>query len=145
MPEKNASPAPVVSTTFTFFAGQIPAFPFSSDPAIGIRGAAYSTLLCYVLIAVLNLIAVARVVPEHPDYLEVFTKPLLATAVMAAAARAGFGLAAQWIPGRAAVLPAILFAAGVYAALVLAMGIIRRQDLAALPKGGKIADLLHLR
>ena len=115
------------------------------DPAIGIRGAAYSTLLCYVLIAVLNLIAVARVVPERPDYLEVFTKPLLATAVMAAAARAGFGLAAQWIPGRAAVLPAILFAAGVYAALVLAMGIIRRQDLAALPKGGKIADLLHLR
>ena len=97
------------------------------------------------LIAVLNLIAVARSVPERPGYLEVFAKPLLCTAVMAAGARSAFGLLAQWFPGRLAVLLAILFAAAVYAALVLAMGIIRRQDLAALPNGGKIADLLHIR
>ena len=115
------------------------------DPAIGIRGAAYSTLLCYVLIAALNLLAVARVVPERPGYLAVFVKPLLCTAVMASGARAGFGLLSQWFAGRLAVLLAILFAAAVYAALVLAMGIIRRQDLESLPNGGKIADLLHIR
>ena len=39
----------------------------------------------------------------------------------------------------------LLIAAAVYAALVLAMGIIRRQALESLPNGGKIADLLHIR
>lgn len=115
------------------------------NPSLGIRGAAYSTLLCYLLIAALNLLAVARTVPERPSYAEVFAKPLLATLVMAAAARAGFGLLCRWLPGRPAVLLAILFAAAVYAVLVLALGIIRRQDLVTLPNGGKIADILRIR
>ena len=36
------------------------------DPATGIRGAAVSTLYCYALIAVINLAAIARLVPERP-------------------------------------------------------------------------------
>jgi stage V sporulation protein B len=116
-----------------------------SDPAIGIRGAAYSTLLCYGLIAALNLIAVARVIPERPNYLAVFIRPALATAVMAAAARAAFGLLSRVGGPRSAAALAVLAAAAVYAALVLALGIVRRKDLLSLPKGGKIADFLHIR
>jgi stage V sporulation protein B len=115
------------------------------NPAVGIRGASYSTLLCYLLIAALNLFAVARTVPERPALGPIFAKPLLATAVMAAGARAGFGLLCRWTSVRPAALLAIVFAAAVYFVLVLAMGVIRRQDLAVFPKGGKIADLLHLR
>jgi len=40
---------------------------------------------------------------------------------------------------------AILLAAAVYAVLVPAMGVIRREDLVSLPKGDKIADFLHIR
>ena len=115
------------------------------NPAVGIRGAAWSTLLCYLCIAALNLFAVTRLVPERPSCTEAFARPLLATLVMAAAARASFGLLCQWLAPRAAVLLAILLAAAVYFVLVLAMGVIRRQDLAVFPKGGKIADLLRIR
>ena len=69
------------------------------DPATGIRGAAVSTLYCYALIVVLNLIAIARCVPERPGYIGLFARPLLLTAVMALAARSSYGLLAQVLPG----------------------------------------------
>ena len=115
------------------------------DPATGIRGAAVSTLYCYALIAVINLAAIARLVPERPGYISLFAKPVLLTAVMALAARSGYGLFCRLLPGRWAVLPAVLLAAVVYVVLALAIGAVTRQDLQTLPKGEKLADRLHLR
>ena len=115
------------------------------DPATGIRGAAVSTLYCYALIVVLNLIAIARCVPERPGYIGLFARPLLLTAVMALAARSSYGLLAQVLPERWAVLPAILIAAVVYGVLALALGAVTRADVIGLPKGEKIAEILHLR
>ena len=115
------------------------------DPATGIRGAAVSTLYCYALIVVLNLLAIARYVPERPGYIGLFAKPLLLTAVMALAARSSWGLLARFLPERWAVLPAILIAAAVYILLALATGAVTRQELLALPKGEKIAQILGLR
>ncbi|MBE6989804.1 MAG: polysaccharide biosynthesis protein [Ruminococcaceae bacterium] len=115
------------------------------DPAIGIRGAAYSTLLCYAVIAALNLFAVARVVAERPGYVSVFARPLLASLVMAAGARAVFGLLGRVMSARPAALLAALAAVAIYAVLVPAMGVIRREDLISLPKGDKFADFFHIR
>ena len=115
------------------------------DPATGIRGAAVSTLYCYALIAVINLAAIARLVPERPGYISLFAKPILLTAVMALAARSGYGLFCRLLPERWAVLPAVLLAAVVYVVLALAIGAVTRQDLQTLPKGEKLADRLHLR
>ncbi len=115
------------------------------SPAIGIRGASWSTLLCYLLITVLNFLAMSRLVPERVSSLTVFVRPLLATAAMAVCARAGFWLLCGRFSPRPAALLSILLAAVVYFVLVLSMGIIRRQDLEVFQKGEKIADLLHLR
>ena len=115
------------------------------DPATGIRGAAVSTLYCYALIAVINLAAIARLVPERPGYISLFAKPVLLTAVMALAARSGYGLFCRLLPERWAVLPAVLLAAVVYVVLALAIGAVTRQDLQTLPKGEKLADRLHVR
>ena len=100
------------------------------DPATNVRGAPVSTLYCYGLIVVLNLIAIARCVPERPSYLRLFARPVLITAVMALE---------RW-----AVLPAIAVAVVVYGVLVLALGAVTRQDVLDLPKGEKIARMLHL-
>ena len=115
------------------------------DPDIGIRGAAVSTLYCYALIAAINLVAIARLVPERPGYLRLFAAPVLLTAVMALAARSGYGLCCRIMDERWAVLPAVALAAAVYGVLVLATGTVTRQELLALPKGKKLADRLHLR
>ena len=114
------------------------------DPATNIRGAPVSTLYCYALIVVLNLIAIARCVPERPSYFRLFGKPLLITAVMALAARSSYDLLARVLPARWAVLPAIAAAAVVYCVLVLALGAVTRADVAGLPKGEKIARILRL-
>ena len=115
------------------------------DPATNVRGAPVSTLYCYALIVVLNLIAIARCVPERPAYLHLFAKPLLITAVMALAARSSYGVLVRCLPERWAVLPAILIAAVVYGILALALGAVTRADVIGLPKGEKIAEILHLR
>ena len=115
------------------------------DPATNVRGAPVSTLYCYALIVVLNLIAIARCVPERPAYLRLFAKPLLITAVMALAARSSYGVLVRCLPERWAVLPAILIAAVVYGVLALALGAVTRADVVGLPKGEKIAEILHLR
>ncbi len=115
------------------------------NPAISIRGADWSTLLCYGLIAALNLIAVARTVPEKPGYLSVLLRPLAATAVMAVAARPLFGLLSRGLSPRPAAAVTVVLCAAVYAALALALGAVRREDLVSLPKGDKIADFLHIR
>ena len=114
------------------------------DPATGIRGAAVSTLYCYALIAAINLVAIARLVPERPGYIRLFGKPVLLTAVMALAARSGYGLFSRWMGLRWAAVPAVLCAAAVYVLLALAAGAVTRQDILALPKGEKLAKWLRL-
>lgn len=116
-----------------------------SRPQIGIRGAPLSTLMCYGLIALLNLAAIRRVIPEGIGYGAAFARPLLITAVMAVAARAGYGLLGRYLPDGAAALCAITLAAAVYGVLSAALGAVRREDLESLPNGGKIADRLRLR
>ena len=120
-------------------------FLLVGEPAVGVRGAAWSTLLCYGLIAALDLIAVARLVPERPGYLSVFARPALAAALMAVEVRAAFGLLGRLVSPRPAAALAILSAAAVYAVLVLALGVVRREDLLSLPRGEKIADFLRVR
>ena len=69
-----------------------------SSPDYGIRGLPVSTLCCYALITVLNLMAIARYVPEKPDYFRVFCRPGLAALVMGLAAWAVRRLLAALLP-----------------------------------------------
>ena len=79
--------------------------------------------------------------------MKLFTRKnaLLLTAVMALAARGGYGLCCRFMDARWAVLPAVALAAAVYILLALATGAVTRQELLALPKGEKIAQILGLR
>ena len=116
-----------------------------ADPEVGIRGAAVGTLCCYVLITLINLMAIHRLIPRRPDYFAVFFHPVLATAAMAVVARGSWSLLDRLTDGsRVAVPAAIVLAAAVYGMAALFLGVIRRQDLLALPKGEKIADILRI-
>ncbi len=120
------------------------------NPKIMIFGAPVGTLLCFAVISVLNLGIIKRMVPRPPRYLSVFLKPLIASAVMAAAAWASHGLFARFLSGSflkdaVATFLAILVAVVVYAALVLALRVLSREDLELMPKGEKIAKILHIR
>ena len=123
-------------------------------PSVNIHGAPIGTLVCFALTALLNLIAVARIAPFRLNYPGYFLRPLFASLVMAFAARGVYALAAHFlIPSveevsRLTLLLCVGLAIGVavviYGVLVLALHCIRRSDLELLPKGDKLARLLHI-
>ena len=128
-------------------------------PRVGIYGAPLGNILCFGLCLLLDLIIIARAVPRHPRYLDVFLKPMIASAAMGAAAWAVYGLASKVLSSvpegeteavlsRAgsviSVMGAIGVAMAVYFGLVIALRAISRDDLSLMPKGDKIARLLHL-
>ncbi len=113
-----------------------------TDPTISIHGAPIGTLLCYAVIAELNLLAIVRVVPHRLGLGGAAGKLLLSTAAMAAAARGGYGLLSRHMGSGCATLLSILAAGAVYVLLVLCLEVLRREEILQLPKGEKLAKFL---
>lgn len=123
------------------------------NPNINIHGAPISTLCCYLVICGLNLFFVWKYSPEKPRYLQLFTKPVVASVLMGLMAWAGYGLTlrvltgGEYAYGASALATMIGIGAGVvvYGVLVIALGILRAEDLQSVPKGQKLIKLLHLK
>ena len=122
------------------------------NPNININGAPISTLCCYLTICGLNLFFVWKYSPEKPRYIQLFAKPVLASVLMGGAAWAVYGLVYRLLSGHSAyganalaTLVGILAGVVVYGVLVVALRILRAEDVKALPKGDKITKLLRLK
>ena len=123
------------------------------NPAINIHGAPISTLCCYAVIVGLNLLFVWKYSPEKPRYLQLFTKPVLASALMGGAVWAVHGLTlraltgGEYAYGANALATAVGIGAGVvvYGILVVALRILRAEDLRSVPRGAALIKLLHLK
>ena len=123
------------------------------NPDINIYGAPISTLCCYLVIVGLNLIFVWKYSPQKPRYFQIFTKPVLASVLMGGAAWAVYGLALRALSGPSqsyganavATLLGICAGVAVYGVLVIALRILRAEDVRSMPHGEKLAKLLHLR
>ena len=114
-------------------------------PEININGAPVGTGLCYCTIMVLNLIIIAKNIKPAPNVIRMFLRPMIATLIMAAGTWAANGLLTRFVGGRVAVLGAIVVAVALYFVLILLLKAVSREDLAMLPKGEKIADILHIK
>ena len=130
--------------------------------AIGIAGAPVGNILCFGLALVLDLVVITRVIPNRPRLLPIFIKPAIASAIMGGAAWAVYGLLSRILSSEqvgqagqtvravsrmgnaAGIFLAIAVAGVVYLVLVIALRAISRDDLALMPKGDKLARLLHL-
>ena len=121
-------------------------FNLVGNPDIRIFGAPVGTLCCFAIINILELFFIRRGIPKPPRFLRCVGKPLLASGIMAAAAWAVYGLLTSRLHlGNAiSTLGAICVGMVVYLILVLALRVLSRDDLALMPKGDKIARLLHI-
>ncbi len=122
------------------------------NPSINIHGAPISTLCCYMVIVGLNLFFVWKYSEKKPHYIQLFAKPVLASLLMGAAAWAASGFAGRALAGRsvylsnaAAALCGIAAGVVVYAILVIALRILRAEDVRSIPHGEKLIKLLHLK
>ena len=141
------------------------------NPDINIDGAPIGTLLCFGLIAVLDLVIIKLALPRSLSYTRVFLKPALSAAAMGLTAWAVYGLSSKllvklaafqemvdgqplldeagaailsWKGNALAVVLAIGLAVVVYFILVLVTRAISREDLSLMPKGDKLARLLRI-
>ena len=140
------------------------------NPDINIHGAPISTLCCYLVIVVLNLFFVWKYSPEKPRYLQIFAKPVVASVLMGASAWASYGFAGRALDGAflslaerlasspdsvatwsayltnaVSTLLGICVGVAVYGVLVIALRILRAEDVRSIPHGAKIIKLLHLK
>ena len=122
----------------------------SGNPNIGIVGVGIGSALCNVCVCVLNLIAMRRVIEQRPAIVKNILRALPSTLIMGVAVFAvwkllGMALAPESTIGRL-LLCAIPVIAGVavYAVCAVKLKAITREDCLLLPKGEKIAKLLHL-
>ena len=123
-------------------------FILTGNPNIGILGTPIGTLLCYLCITVLNLFSLYRVLPHPPAILRNLARSLVAALIMGAAAFGTWQGLLALTDGQLSNLIAcaipILVAVPVYAFFAVKLKAITREDCLLLPKGEKIAKLLHL-
>ncbi|MDD3347582.1 polysaccharide biosynthesis protein [Oscillibacter sp.] len=122
------------------------------NPDINIHGAPISTLCCYLVICGLNLFFVWKYSPEKPRYLQLFAKPILASALMGGSAWAVYGFVNRALHGHSAyganalaTMVGIGVGVVVYGILVIVLQILRAEDVRSVPHGEKLIHLLHLK
>jgi stage V sporulation protein B len=103
--------------------------------------------LCYLSITVLNLISLSRVVEDPPAVFRNMLRGFLSAAIMGVFAfGTWYGLKALGVTSNLVLCaPPILVGVVVYLVCAVTLKAITREDCLLLPKGEKIAKLLHLK
>lgn len=120
-------------------------FILIGNPKININGAVWSTMVCYVVMLSINYTALLKVTKVKIDYSSVFIKPLIAATACGLAALFSYSLLAEKLAVNATIstLFAICVGAAFYAAVLLLVKGISRDDVEMLPKGEKIEKVLE--
>ena len=118
------------------------------NPNLGLMGAPLGAFIGYLLIAVLNLMAIRLKVEQKPKLLKNLLRPALPALVMGVAVFFCYRalVSVLGIDGSRVILAGapIMVGVVVYFACVVLMKSITREDCMLLPKGEKIAKLLRL-
>lgn len=111
-------------------------------PGVELSGAAVGTVLCYVLITVLNMIFLARLVKFKPKFAATYLRPVISSLIMGAAVLGVYKLSLPFVGNLFAVAASIGVGVIVYFVAMLVSKGITEDDVKGLPKGEKIAKIL---
>ena len=103
-------------------------------------GSAVGTFVSYLVMIILNLIALHRMLPEIPSVVRMGIRPLLASVIMGAVSYPVYLLLTRFMSEKFAVIPVILLAILVYLVAAVFTKAITREEIVQLPKGEKLAD-----
>ena len=137
---------PVINMLTAGAARLVVVYVLAGNPNVGILGVPIGICLCYLAIAVMNLISIARVVPQKPRLLRNLLRPLLPTVVMSVVVfGCSFGL--KWLGVTSNVIGCglpIVCGGMVYLVCAVVFKSFTAEDCKLLPKGEKLAKLLRL-
>lgn len=137
---------PVVNTLIGGIVKVIVNYILVGNPNIAILGAPIGTFVCFLVIMVLNVIAMRFVLKEPPKLLPALWKTGISALIMGVAAYFTYSLLCGFI-GSVAIccLGAIAVAVVIYLLLVIVIKAITYEDCLFLPKGEKIAKILRIK
>jgi stage V sporulation protein B len=116
---------------------------FIGIASINIEGAPLGTIACYFVIAMLNLIYIARLTKAKFEKADFIFKPLFSAVGMGVIATFSVNaMLGVGIGEKIAVLPAIAIGAIVYMLLILTTGGITKSDVEMMPAGKRVAETL---
>lgn len=108
-------------------------------PSINIQGAAISTVVAFLIAAILDLIFVIKYSKIKLSAKDVFFRPLLSALGMGVSAFLSYEFLTNFLSSsKLATVAAILIAATIYVILLVLTGTITSKDLEFMPKGEKI-------
>jgi len=108
-------------------------------PGINIRGAVYGTLLCYIVSTVINMIALKRNFRLNLDIYNLIIKPVVATVIMSVFTYfAYYYLYMLTASNFISTMTTILISAAVFGMLVLALRVVRIEEISVLPFGENV-------
>lgn len=143
---------PVIHILLSGVLRLIVVYILSGNPKLGVMGVGIGCTLCNLCVAILNLIAIRRYVPQKPALIRNFLRPLLPGIIMGAAVygcwwglKYPLGISPTGISGRLILcaLP-VMVGVAIYAFAAVRCKSITREDCLLLPKGETIARLLRL-
>ncbi len=111
-------------------------------PGVELMGAAIGTVLCYLVITVLNMIMLAKLVGFKPKFMQTYIRPLICCAIMGAVVFFSYKLCLPIAGNLISVAGSIFLGVVVYFISMILLRGITREDVIGLPKGEKIASIL---
>lgn len=120
-------------------------------PEINIYGAPIGTLVGYIVMCAMNYVFLCRALPRRPRVTKILLRPLLASALMGAAAWAVYGLASRfigagrWLGMAVSMVLAIGIAVVVYLVAAIGLKTVTYEDMKMIPGGEKLAKILRIR
>lgn len=131
------------------------------NPEINIVGAPIGTICCYGVMCVLNYIFLCRCMERRPRLTKTLLRPMISCLIMGAAAWGVYGLlemlvsgsinfsagrlSAEWLTTAVSAAGAIGVAVIVYVVMIITLRAVTLEDMKLIPKGEKVAKLLHIR
>ena len=124
------------------------------NEAVNIRGAAISAIVCFGVMTAMNYLFLSRCLSRRPRLSRFLFRPLASSLTMGVGAWGVYGLAEKLL-GRGAELSrvpmllamgaAIACAVVIYVVMAVVTRAVTAEDMKLMPKGEKLAALLHLR
>ncbi len=157
LPANGNERLPLVASILGLITKIIMTFLLVGNPRLNIYGAPLGTLCCYIVMLTTNLISMARHMERPMNLLRIVGRPGLSAAFMGLAAWAVYSLLHGLMGGMELVLggrpidvlvpffAAVCVGVLVYAVMIVALRAITLEDMKLIPKGEKIAKLLHIR
>ena len=112
-------------------------------PGINLQAVGYSTLACYVIMALLSAYVIKEVARVRIGLLGLLCKPCIAALACGFTAALAYDAISVVWESRLAVLPAVALGAMVYLVAIILLKAVKKEDILMLPKGEKIAKILE--